>query len=80
MKPLIQVKTTIPPVRKPVNPVSAGFLIPLVLVCFGLAPTVQAVGPDTEGAHSRLQQRGRYRGARQPHYWGLEHGHWFPGA
>ncbi len=50
MKPLIQVKTTIPPVRKPVNPVSAGFLIPLVLVCFGLAPTVQAVGPDTEGA------------------------------
>jgi len=50
MKPLIQVKTTIPPVRKPVNPVSAGFLIPLVLVCFGLAPTVQAVGPDTAGA------------------------------
>ena len=50
MKPLIQVKTTIPPVRKPVNPVRAGFLIPLVLVCFGLAPTVQAVGPDTEGA------------------------------
>ena len=24
--------------------------IPLVLACFGLAPTVQAVGPDTEGA------------------------------
>jgi hypothetical protein len=28
----------------------AFLLIPLLLVCFGLAPTAQAVGPDTEGA------------------------------
>ncbi len=27
----------------------AGLLIPLVLVCFGLAPMAQAVGPDTDG-------------------------------
>ena len=26
------------------------FLIPVVLACFGLAPMVQAVGPDTDGA------------------------------
>jgi hypothetical protein len=38
MKPIIQFKTTIPPL-----------LIPLVLVCFGLAPMAQAVGPDTDG-------------------------------
>ena len=38
MKPLIQFKTTIPPL-----------LIALVLVCFGLAPMAQAVGPDTDG-------------------------------
>ncbi len=29
---------------------AAGLLIPLVLVCFGLAPMAQAVGPDTDGA------------------------------
>jgi hypothetical protein len=49
MKPLILFKTTIRPVRKPISPVSAGFLIPLLLVCFGLAPMAQAVGPDTDG-------------------------------
>ncbi len=49
MKPLIQFKTAIPPVRKPMSSVSARFLIPLVLVCFGLAPMAQAVGPDTDG-------------------------------
>ena len=49
MKLLTQFKTTIRPVRKPMSPVSAGFLIPLVLVCFGLAPMAQAVGLDTDG-------------------------------
>jgi hypothetical protein len=29
---------------------AAGLLIPLLLVCFGLAPVAQAVGPDTDGA------------------------------
>ncbi len=29
---------------------AAGLLIPLVLVCFGLAPMAQAVGPDTDGS------------------------------
>src|SRR5438105_3863458 len=50
MKLLTQFKTTIRPVRKPEGSVSAGFLIPLLLVCFGLAPMAQAVGPDTEGS------------------------------
>jgi hypothetical protein len=49
MKLLTQFKTTIPPVRKPMSLVSARFLIPLLLVCFGLAPMAQAVGPDTDG-------------------------------
>jgi hypothetical protein len=49
MKPLILFKTTTLPVRKPMSPVSAGFLTPLLLVCFGLAPMAQAVGPDTDG-------------------------------
>ncbi len=48
MKLLTQFKTTIPSVRRPVNPVSAGFLIPLLFV-FGLLPRAQAVGPDTDG-------------------------------
>ena len=39
MKPVIQFKTTIPPL-----------LIVLLLACFGLAPMAQAVGPDTDGA------------------------------
>jgi hypothetical protein len=38
MKLLIQFKTAIPPL-----------LIPLLLVCLGLAPMAQAVGPDTDG-------------------------------
>jgi hypothetical protein len=38
MKPLIQFKPTIPLL-----------LIALLLVCFGLAPMAQAVGPDTDG-------------------------------
>jgi uncharacterized coiled-coil protein SlyX len=38
MKSLIQFKTTIP-----------ALLVPLVLICFGLAPMAQAVGPDTDG-------------------------------
>jgi Chaperone of endosialidase len=38
MKPVIQFKT-IPPL-----------LVALLLVCFGLAPIAQAVGPDTDGA------------------------------
>ncbi len=38
MKPIIQFKTTPP------------LLIPLLVVCFGLAPMAQAVGPDTDGA------------------------------
>jgi len=49
MKPLTQFKTTIPPARKPMSLVSAGFLIPLLLACLGLAPMAQAVGPDTDG-------------------------------
>jgi hypothetical protein len=39
MKSLIQFKTTIP-----------ALLVPLVLICFGLAPMAQAVGPDTDGS------------------------------
>jgi hypothetical protein len=50
MKPLARFKTTTPPVRKPISPVSAGFLILLLLACFGLAPMAQAVGPDTDGS------------------------------
>jgi len=50
MKPLILFKTTIPPVRKSIDPVGAGFLILLLLAYFGLAPMAQAVGPDTGGA------------------------------
>jgi hypothetical protein len=38
MNPLIQLKTITPPL-----------LITLTLLCFGLMPKVQAVGPDTEG-------------------------------
>jgi Chaperone of endosialidase len=38
MNPLIQLKTITPPL-----------LITLTLLCFGLLPKVQAVGPDTEG-------------------------------
>jgi Chaperone of endosialidase len=38
MKPLARFKTTTPPL-----------LIALLLVCFGLAPMAQAVGPDTDG-------------------------------
>src|SRR6266568_2540914 len=38
MKSLIQFKTTIP-----------ALLVPLVLICFGLAPMAQAVDPDTDG-------------------------------
>jgi len=38
MKPIIQFKTTPP------------LLISLLVVCFGLAPMAQAVGPDTDGA------------------------------
>ncbi len=49
MKPLILFKTTIRLVRKPMSPVGAGFLILLLVVCLGLAPIAQAVGPDTDG-------------------------------
>src|SRR6266576_2501427 len=38
MKPLIQIKTTIP-----------SLLVSVLLVCFGLLPMAQAVGPDTDG-------------------------------
>jgi len=38
------------PIRNLMSPATAGFLIPLLLVCFGLAPMAQAVGPDTDGA------------------------------
>src|SRR6266536_1239323 len=38
-----------PPNRNPMSPANAGFLILLLLVCFGLAPMAQAVGPDTDG-------------------------------
>jgi len=38
MKPLIQIKTTIP-----------SLLVSVLLVCFGLLPRAQAVGPDTDG-------------------------------
>jgi uncharacterized coiled-coil protein SlyX len=43
-------KTTFPSIRKSRNPAIGGFLILLPLVCFGLAPMAQAVGPDTDGA------------------------------
>jgi uncharacterized coiled-coil protein SlyX len=43
-------KTTFPSIRKSRNPVIGGFLLLLPLVCFGLAPMAQAVGPDTDGA------------------------------
>ncbi len=49
MKPLSLFKTTIRLVRKPMSPVGAGFLILLLVVCLGLAPIAQAVGPDTDG-------------------------------
>jgi len=49
MKLLTQFETTIRPVRKPISPVSAGLLIPLLLVGFGFAPMAQAAGPDTDG-------------------------------
>jgi hypothetical protein len=39
MKPLIQFNKT-----------TSALLIPLALICFGLAPIAQAVGPDTDGA------------------------------
>jgi hypothetical protein len=35
--------------QKFTSPATAGFLIPLLLACFGLAPMAQAVGPDTDG-------------------------------
>jgi hypothetical protein len=35
--------------QKFTSPAAAGFLIPLLLACFGLAPMAQAVGPDTDG-------------------------------
>ena len=50
MKLLTQFKTTIRSVRKPMGPVGPGFLILLLLTCFGRAPMAQAVGPDTDGA------------------------------
>src|SRR6266487_195921 len=50
MKSLTQFKTTTRPVRKPISPVGAGFLVLLLLACFGLAPMAQAVGPDTDGS------------------------------
>jgi uncharacterized coiled-coil protein SlyX len=43
-------KTTFPSIRKSRNPAIGGFLILLPLVCFGLAPMAQAVGPDTDGS------------------------------
>src|SRR6266567_3179758 len=43
-------KTTFPSIRKSRNLAIGGFLILLPLVCFGLAPMAQAVGPDTDGA------------------------------
>jgi hypothetical protein len=36
--------------QKFMSPAAAGFLIPLLLACFGLAPMAQAVGPDTDGS------------------------------
>ena len=43
-------KTTFPSIRKSRNPAIGGFLLLLPLVCFGLAPMAQAVGPDTDGS------------------------------
>src|SRR6266496_2243742 len=37
------------PIGNLMSPATVGFLIPLLLVCFGLAPRAQAVGPDTDG-------------------------------
>src|SRR6266496_16474 len=42
MKTLIQIKTTILSVRKSMRPTVAGFLIPLLLVCFGFMQKAQA--------------------------------------
>src|SRR5438445_13069855 len=42
-------KTTFASIRKSRNPAIGGFLLLLPLVCFGLAPMAQAVGPDTDG-------------------------------
>src|SRR6266542_2126078 len=36
-------------IRNLMSPATAGFLIPVVLACFGLVPMAQAVGPDTDG-------------------------------
>jgi len=80
MKLLTQFKTTIRPVRKPMSPVSVGFLILLLLACFGLAPMAQAVGPDTDGTIPGANNGEGIRGACQPHGWGLEHRHWFRGS
>src|SRR6266498_3863105 len=38
------------PIRNLMSPATVGFLIALLLVCFGLAPMAQAVCPDTDGA------------------------------
>jgi uncharacterized coiled-coil protein SlyX len=43
-------KTTFPSIRKSRNPAIGGFLLLLPLICFGLAPMTQAVGPDTDGS------------------------------
>jgi uncharacterized coiled-coil protein SlyX len=43
-------KTTFPSIRKSRNPAIGGFLLLLPLICFGLAPMAQAVGPDTDGS------------------------------
>ncbi len=75
MKAIVLSAKTRPSLRRGFPPSrsygAAGLLIPLLFVCFGLAPMAQAVGPDTDGS---------IRGARQPDHWGLEHRHWFRGA
>src|SRR5207245_4171020 len=53
---LVNMKTTTPPVRNSMKHSSrdcrpvAGFLIPLLLACLGLAPMAQAVGADSDGS------------------------------
>jgi uncharacterized coiled-coil protein SlyX len=39
------------PLRNSLSPAAAGFLIPLLLVCFGLAPAARAVIPPPDGGY-----------------------------
>ena len=64
MNPLIQLKTTIPPL-----------LITLALLCFGLLPQAQAVVPPPDGAIPGSTQR-KGKAPFSPHQRHWEYGSW----